>query len=129
VGITLSEWMDFGFSFIHAGSVNWRVPMVLTVILPLFTIPWLWVLPESPRWLARHGRLEDAREAFARLDNIDPHAPKIDQELALIHRSLEETQETSFWDIFKNGRERVLNRTLLAMTAQSKFGKEPLFWL
>lgn len=116
-GITLSEWISFGFSFIKSGSVNWRLSLVFPVILPLFVIPWLWIMPESPRWLALHGREEEARATLAALEDTDPYSSAVNREIAQIELSMSEIKG-SLKELTRNGKERVLNRTLLAMCAQ-----------
>lgn len=66
-GIFLVYWIDYGFST-HLGSYAWRVPVILqcVVILPMFFI--LWIIPETPRWLAAHDRPEECREVLERIN-------------------------------------------------------------
>lgn len=47
-------------------AYGWR-PMFMLGALPLVLAPLLYRLPESPRWLAAKGRLEEARAALVRL--------------------------------------------------------------
>jgi Sugar (and other) transporter len=57
-GFSLSNWITYGFSFLH-GSVVWRFPIAFQLIFSVIlfaTVPWL---PESPRWLLAHGYEED----------------------------------------------------------------------
>jgi sugar porter (SP) family MFS transporter len=116
-GITLSEWVSFGFFFATKGSANWRVPLVFPVVFALFVLPMSTFMPESPRWLARKGRLDEARQALAALEDQDEHSDHINKEIAEIQLSLSEVRG-SLKELTKNGKERVLNRTLLAMCAQ-----------
>jgi putative MFS transporter len=60
----------FGFAAL-AGRLlvpeyGWR-PMFMLGGLPLLLVPFLYHLPESPRWLATRGRLEEAEQALHRL--------------------------------------------------------------
>ena len=116
-GITLSEWIEFGFFFASTTSVNWRVPLVFPVVFALFVLPMLKFMPESPRWLARKGRLDEARQVLAALEDLDEHSDHINKEIAEIQLSLSEVQG-SFKELVTNGKERMLNRTLLAMCGQ-----------
>ncbi|KAL9042056.1 MAG: hypothetical protein Q9180_000863 [Flavoplaca navasiana] len=66
-GFSMSNWVTYGFSF-AGGPVSWRMPLVLQFIFifVLFaTTPWL---PESPRWLIAHGRVEEAEKIIADLE-------------------------------------------------------------
>ena len=65
-GIFLSYWIDFGFSAIP-DSYAWRIPVILQCV---FLIPMLFILPiipDTPRWLAAHGRSEQALDVLERL--------------------------------------------------------------
>ncbi|KAF8229257.1 general substrate transporter [Tricholoma matsutake] len=57
-GFSLSNWITYGFSFLH-GSVVWRFPIAFQLLFSIVlfsTVPWL---PESPRWLLAHGYEEE----------------------------------------------------------------------
>ena len=116
-GITLSEWVSFGFYFATTGSANWRVPLVFPVIFALFVLPMTTLMPESPRWLVRKGRLDEARQVLAAVEDQDEHSDYINKEMADIELSLSEVRG-SLMELTKNGKERVLNRMLLAMCVQ-----------
>lgn len=71
-GIFLVYWINYGFST-HLGSYAWRVPVILqcVVILPMFFI--LWIIPETPRWLAAHDRPDECRTLFSQSIGFDAH--------------------------------------------------------
>ena len=51
--------------------LGWRGLIALGVI-PIFLLAWLRTLPESPRFLQAHGRIDEARRALAWAMEIDP---------------------------------------------------------
>ncbi|CZR62174.1 probable transporter (major facilitator superfamily) [Phialocephala subalpina] len=68
-GVVVAYWLEFGLSFIDQGAspFRWRFPIGFQIIplLVLFVI--VWWFPESPRWLVKVGREDEARFILGRL--------------------------------------------------------------
>ncbi|KAF8857869.1 putative MFS monosaccharide transporter [Acephala macrosclerotiorum] len=68
-GVVVAYWLEFGLSFIDQGAspFRWRFPIAFQIIplLVLFII--VWWFPESPRWLVKVGREDEARFILGRL--------------------------------------------------------------
>jgi MFS transporter, SP family, arabinose:H+ symporter len=84
VGSTAAPLVAYGLVRIFPDTVSWRwmfgSQMVVVVLFAMF----LFLLPHSPRWLARQGRFEEARQVLARV-----HGPEsAETELAEIRQSL-----------------------------------------
>jgi MFS transporter, SP family, galactose:H+ symporter len=63
-GILVSYLVDFSL----AGSpTGWRWMLALGALPGVILMVGMWALPESPRWLAGHGRIDDARTVLQRL--------------------------------------------------------------
>lgn len=116
-GIAMAYWIDFGCFFLEPSSASWRVPLALqlVLILPTFVTAFL---PESPRWLMLRGREEEARCVVAALDNVPVDDPMVGKKLREIAASLEAAKTTRIRDIFTNGPERNLHRTILGFVSQ-----------
>ena len=58
-----------GLSFIDDGAsqIRWRFPIAFQIIPLLLLFAVVWWFPESPRWLVKVGREEEARFILARL--------------------------------------------------------------
>ena len=116
-GITLSEWVAFGLSFTSSGAAQWRAPLIFPVIFSLFVIPFIFYMPESPRWLAKKGQVQEARRVLSVLLDEDEYSPVVNKEMSEIEISLSlVTGKLS--ELARNGEERVLHRTLLAACGQ-----------
>ncbi|KAJ7652045.1 general substrate transporter [Mycena polygramma] len=116
-GLAVSAWINFGFSH-TTGSVSWRFSLAFScffAFIVFFSVP-LW--PESPRWLVKVGRIEEARHVLAALDGVPLDSPVIAQEVREIEISLEETGKGTFRDIFRNGPSRFANRAFIAAAVQ-----------
>lgn len=120
-GIFLSYWIDYGFSSINA-SYAWRVPVILQVI---FLIPMLFlitIVPETPRWLAAHGRAEESLSVLRRL-----HSRKMsDNAIKDLHTnivntiSVEREMGTGSWsDLVRNDNIQSRRRFLIACAVQA----------
>ncbi|MBV8888351.1 MAG: MFS transporter [Alphaproteobacteria bacterium] len=84
-----------------APSVGWRGVFVVGLLPALLTfLVRAWV-PESPRWLIRMGRVEEARQSLAWALQIDP------REIAL-PTAIPEPRPVRFRDLFRHPRSLVL---------------------
>jgi sugar porter (SP) family MFS transporter len=83
-GIVISYAVDYGF----AGSGAWRWMFALAVIPAAVFGAGLTLTPDSPRWLAARGRMEQARAALHRM-----RAPRdVERELEQIRHSVAQQQ-------------------------------------
>ena len=82
----------------------------------------LFVLPDSPRWLASRGRMAEAHDILARLRGRDLEDPEVKLELQNIKESLEVQNlgggGFKMSEIFTNGPSQNLRRTLLGVAGQ-----------
>ncbi|KAF3763326.1 general substrate transporter [Cryphonectria parasitica EP155] len=116
-GLAIAAWISFGISH-STGSVTWRFPLALSgfwSLIILFTTPHM---PESPRWLVRKGKVQEARQTLAALNGVEPDAADVADNVAEIEESLAFSGQAKFTDIFRNGESRLLHRTCLAAAGQ-----------
>ncbi|KAJ5219431.1 sugar transporter [Penicillium cinerascens] len=115
LGATLVLFIDFGMSFAPE-SEGWRVPFALQILLSLTVIGFIAILPESPRWLVRQGRIVDAREILAALEDVDANDLKVEAKILEVESSLKLAGEASFKQVFHMGSQRIFHRAMLAAT-------------
>jgi MFS family permease len=77
-GAILGSFASLVFLNAFAPNVGWRLAFLLGPVLALVVIVVGRTLPESPRWLMTHGRMEEAERALA---GIEEAARKAGQEL------------------------------------------------
>ncbi|KAL9635121.1 MAG: hypothetical protein Q9164_003663 [Protoblastenia rupestris] len=117
-GHPLSTFMGLASRQAEPSSFGWRWPIAFQgvfIVLILVTLPFL---PESPRWLVQHGRLDEATDVFARLGGKDStiNDPIILKERDEIMASVEEERslgEATWSEVFTEGKNRNLSRVLL----------------
>ncbi|RDL33199.1 Uncharacterized protein BP5553_08638 [Venustampulla echinocandica] len=84
---------------------GYKIPFAIQWVWPVFLIPLVYMAPESPWYLVRVGRIEEAEKSLRRLQsstatNIDPGKTLA----AIIYTNNLEQQlsvGTSYWDCFK----------------------------
>ncbi|CZR57487.1 related to MFS sugar transporter [Phialocephala subalpina] len=113
-GLAISQWIDLGLFFAKS-SVSWRFPLAFPIVFAGVILAFLPFLPDSPRWLVKHGRIEEARAVMATLKDTSENLPMVENDIAKMQHSLEEMGKGRFRGLLSNKEDRLLNRTLLAM--------------
>ncbi|CAK7200365.1 hypothetical protein SEUCBS139899_003060 [Sporothrix eucalyptigena] len=92
----------FFCSKVYDDSRQYRIPFGLMWLTPVLCLSLCWILPESPRWLVRKGRQEEAVRALRRLNGTkNGYSPE--EEAKLLRESIEEDESTkgTWRDLFK----------------------------
>ncbi|KXH33619.1 hypothetical protein CSIM01_11784 [Colletotrichum simmondsii] len=119
-GIMIAYWVDYGFYFLE-GTIRWRFPVAFQSFFTIIVMIGLLYLPDSPRWLAMKGRMEEAREVTSRLLG----KPIDDEEVTLEVKAIQDALEVQsqgggfkYKELLTNGPSQNLRRTLLGIAAQ-----------
>lgn len=111
-------FLCYGSSFI-AGSAAFRLPWGLQMIPAIGLFLGLMVLPESPRWLAKKDRWEEAKEVLILVHGKgDPNSPFVLKEAAEIQEAVEferQNADVSYIELF---RPKMINRTHIGVFTQ-----------
>lgn len=86
-GLAIASWVNFGMYY-TSGPVSWRFPLALPLVFILVILsltPWL---PESPRYLIKKGRVEEATAIMARLKGLPETDTEVTKEVAVIQGAL-----------------------------------------
>ena len=86
-GLAIASWVNFGM-FHTTGSVSWRFPIALQLVFIALLLSLTPFLPESPRYLVKKERLEEASAVMARLMGLEPSDVEVVKEVAVIHAAL-----------------------------------------
>lgn len=117
IGILLSSGILKGLMSIE-GEWGYRIPFALQWIWPPIVIVVTLLAPESPWWLIRRGRIEEARMAVKKMLNpnsgvafdVDAH---IEMMVATDQYEKDMASGTQYWDCFRG---TDLRRTEIACT-------------
>ncbi|KAK5075787.1 hypothetical protein LTR70_009821 [Exophiala xenobiotica] len=116
-------------------SSQWayRIPYAIQWIWPLPIAAIAFFAPESPWWLVRHGKLDQARAALLRLTNAKANAEfNVEDTLAMmIHTNemeIQQTSGTSYLDCFKGVDLRRTEVTCFTWLIQQTSGSPMIGW-
>ncbi|KAI9737344.1 MAG: hypothetical protein M1834_009498 [Cirrosporium novae-zelandiae] len=65
LGAIVSSWTVFG-TIKYEGEIAWRLPVALQVLMPVILALFVYVFPESPRWLCSKDRPDEAFQILAK---------------------------------------------------------------
>lgn len=86
-GILVVYWIDYAFVS-HTSSYAWRIPTILQCIILLAILGLLFLIPETPRWLAAHDRPDECLAVLARIRGT---GDMDDPEVRRLHTAITET--------------------------------------
>lgn len=110
--------MGLASSQAEPSTFAWRWPIAVQGIFIVAILCLLPFLPESPRWLVQHEKVEEATEVIARLEGAGASVSDRDvvKERDMIVASVEQEQavgEASWAEVFTEGKMRNISRVLL----------------
>jgi sugar porter (SP) family MFS transporter len=117
LGLAIAAWINYGMSH-TTGGVSFRFPMALSALWSILVIIMVPNMPESPRWLIKHERVDEARDVLSALADVPRDSPQIDADIQEIEESLLITGKGKFSDIFKRSEQRLFHRACLAAAGQ-----------
>ncbi|KAH6662433.1 hypothetical protein F5X68DRAFT_225942 [Plectosphaerella plurivora] len=117
-GIAISCWLCLATLFAES-SLQWRFPIACQILFSIIVLILCIWLPESPRWLAKAGRADEARHTIARILDKADEDPEVEAELGEILKFIgieEKAGEANWTEVFRNDTKfRNLHRVLLGM--------------
>lgn len=66
-GYMLSCWVDYGFNFLLPSEMSWQGPFIIQIALSFILLAMSFFLPETPRWLAKNGFMQESLQTVADL--------------------------------------------------------------
>lgn len=105
----------------YKDTAQWRVPLGLSLAWAIIICVGMLLIPESPRYLAENGRVEEARRAIAKLSKLPVEHAFVENEIDQILEGIEsqrESGEASWGELFST-KSKVLQRLITGCLVQS----------
>ncbi|CAK7234032.1 hypothetical protein SCUCBS95973_008795 [Sporothrix curviconia] len=110
----------------RADNWAWRIPYAVQWVFPPFIIVGILFAPESPLWLVRKSRIEEAHKALRKLISKSVSDTEIEQTVAMyVHtNALEKSfqEGTSYWDCLRGPNRRRTETACCVWIAQVACG-------
>jgi sugar porter (SP) family MFS transporter len=100
IGILVADLVDAALS----GSERWRLMLGLSIVPGVLLVVVVLFMPESPRWLMKMGRRDEAKAALAKTQG----GADIDGRLDVVQADLAATTEARWKDVFAPAIRRAL---------------------
>jgi MFS family permease len=122
-GLFFAYWFEYGLNLHTTGAFKFRFPMAFQIIFELFIFIACFFLPESPRWLAVHGKRTKSLEVLARLHGkgatIDDHVILSQYESIMQSAELEGAMDSNnFAALFTMGQTQNFKRLVMGAAVQ-----------
>ncbi|CAG8216131.1 unnamed protein product [Penicillium salamii] len=121
-GYMLSCWVDYGFNFMLPDHLSWQGPFIIQIALSFILLGMSFFLPETPRWLAINGFVDESLQTIADLhSNGDTQAEHVQRTFLEIHEAViyESNLGKSTWrEMFTRYRKRTIVGITVQMFAQ-----------
>ncbi|KAI2642492.1 general substrate transporter [Xylaria nigripes] len=106
-GVVVAYWLEFGLSYIDNGGTafRWRFPVAFQILPLLFLFAAVWFFPESPRYLVKVGRDEEAKYILRRLrgstgDDLNRAMTEYEEIRNVVSAENQDSKNTSYYHMF-----------------------------
>ena len=124
IGSIIASWTVYGCSYIDSLDA-WRIPVWCQMITSGLVAIFVFLLPESPRWLVANDRHEEAERVLARYHGegrVDHPIVKL-QMKEMVNQISTEASDKKWWDYHELWNTHSARRRLLAVLCLACFGQ------
>ncbi|ODV87141.1 hypothetical protein CANARDRAFT_5697 [[Candida] arabinofermentans NRRL YB-2248] len=120
-GIFLGYCTTYGTYHGYDDSRQWRIPLGLSFAWALLMIFGMTFMPESPRFLIEHDRIEEAKASIARVNKVTADSAFAEHEANLIYASIEHERAAgkASWGELFTGKPKIFYRLFVGIVLQS----------
>ncbi|CDO72675.1 hypothetical protein BN946_scf184985.g94 [Trametes cinnabarina] len=101
---------------------SWQISIAVQLMWALILFVGMFWLPETPRWLVKEDRTDDAADSLSRLRSLPKEDPTVQNELEEIVSGLRQERDAginSYLDCFRMGPNKIAFRTFTGIAVQA----------
>lgn len=120
LGILIGGCVTFGTKK-YTTSMQWRTPLILCYVWATLLLLGMAKMPESPRYLVEKGKVEEAKRAIAKSNNVDERDPEVEAEMLLIQAGVdrEALAGSASWTELITGKPKIFRRVIMGIMLNS----------
>ncbi|OJJ06434.1 hypothetical protein ASPVEDRAFT_56078 [Aspergillus versicolor CBS 583.65] len=120
-GVACGQLVSYGFFFVK-GQAQWRTPVGIQLAPALLVFVFINFLPESPRWLIKHGHVEEGIYNLSKLRGLPDDHPDLVFERDAIIASFEAQADLapfSYRELLDMGKTKTFHRVAIGVFMQA----------
>ncbi|OQD72417.1 hypothetical protein PENDEC_c021G02411 [Penicillium decumbens] len=120
-GVACGQLIGYGFLYVK-GQAQWRIPVGIQLVPAFIVFIFINFLPESPRWLIKHGRIQEGTYNLSKLRGLPTSHPDLVTELDAIIASFEAQAELapfSYKEMLDMGKSKTFHRVAIGVFMQA----------
>lgn len=119
-GIFLGYCTTYGTYHNYTDSRQWRIPLGLSLAWAILMIVGMVFTPESPRYLIEKNMIDEARDAIAKVNKMDPESDFVKNEIEVLVNAIqiEENIGNASWGELFTGKPKIFYRLFVGVMMQ-----------
>ncbi|XMA16517.1 hypothetical protein WAI453_009308 [Rhynchosporium graminicola] len=104
IGVIVGAWVSYGTYTIDSDWA-WKIPCILQIVCSVYQLCFIYLCPESPRWLIAHGKSDKAKALLTKYHGAgEPNNALVDWEFAEMVEAitLEQSAQLSWKELLQN---------------------------
>lgn len=125
IGSIIASWVSYGCAYIDNDNVAWRIPIWCQMITSGIVCIFVFLLPESPRWLMAQDKHEQAAQVLAKYHGEgDENNPYVQLQMKeMVQQISNEASDKKWWDYHELWNTHSARRRLICVLGMACFGQ------
>lgn len=125
IGSIIASWVSYGCAYINNDNLAWRIPIWCQMITSGIVCIFVFLLPESPRWLMAQDKHDEAIKVLAKYHGEgDENHPYVQLQMKeMVQQISKEASDKKWWDYHELWNTHSARRRLICVLGMACFGQ------